>query len=213
MTVTHDPQDDVRTTANGWRLVPLGKICELRIETRDPTRTPEVPFRYVDISGVDNTRKRIVDARTMLGGNAPSRARQVIRTEDVLVATTRPNLNAVALVPSELDQEICSTGFCVLRPVRGIVESGYLFAFVQTDAFVDSLTSLVKGALYLAVTEKQVLAQHIPLPSLPEQRRIAAILTERMEAVERARNAAEAQLETVRHLPAALLREAFSGRL
>jgi type I restriction enzyme S subunit len=70
--------------------------------------------------------------------------------------------------------------------------SGFLFAFVQSKEFVDSLSDLVKGALYPAVTDSQVRAQVIPLPPLIEQQRIAAILTEQMAAVERARTAAEA---------------------
>jgi type I restriction enzyme S subunit len=53
----------------------------------------------------------------------------------------------------------------------------------------------------------------IPLPPLSEQRRIAAILREQMAAVERARAAAEAELEAIEALPAALLRRAFSGEL
>jgi len=53
----------------------------------------------------------------------------------------------------------------------------------------------------------------IPLPPLAEQKRIAAVLTEQMAAVDRARAAAEAELETINRLPAALLRRAFSGEL
>ncbi|MEJ5375825.1 MAG: restriction endonuclease subunit S, partial [bacterium] len=52
-----------------------------------------------------------------------------------------------------------------------------------------------------------------PLPPLPEQRRIAAILKERMAAVDRLRKALEEQLEAINKLPAAILRKAFSGEL
>jgi type I restriction enzyme, S subunit len=50
-----------------------------------------------------------------LGQDAPSRARKVVQTEDVLVSTTRPNLNAVAMVPDKFNDQIASTGFDVLR--------------------------------------------------------------------------------------------------
>jgi type I restriction enzyme S subunit len=49
----------------------------------------------------------------------------------------------------------------------------------------------------------------VPLPPLPEQRRIAGILKEQMAAVEKARAAAEAQLQAAKALPAAYLREVF----
>ncbi len=195
---------------DGWRWVVLDEVCTRGTGTRDPRRELEVPFRYVDISSVDNQSKLITQARALPGKEAPSRARQVIRTNDVLVATTRPNLNAVALVPPDLDNEICSTGFCVLRP-KPEIEPDYLFAFVQTTAFVRTLSDLVKGALYPAVTDGQVRAQKLPLPPLSEQRRIAALLHDQLVAVAEARAAVQAQINAAQALPAAHLRSVFSN--
>lgn len=193
---------------DGWRWVKLGEVCEEKTGTRDPRLQPTDTFRYVDISSVDNTEKRILDASVLFGKDAPSRARQVINAGDVIVSTTRPNLNAVALVPHELDNQICSTGFCVLRP-KIELDRDYLFAYVCSPDFVKNLTDLVKGALYPAVTDKQVKAQVIHLPPLPEQKRIAAILNEQMATVEKAHAAAEAQREAAKALSGAYLRKVF----
>ena len=192
----------------GWKWVRLGDVCETSSENRDPRREPNKPFHYVDIASIDNASKQILDFKTLLGKDAPSRARQVIRTENVIVSTTRPNLNAVALVPQALENQICSTGFCVLRSSKAI-EPIYLFNFVQSGEFVQSLSNLVKGALYPAVTDRQVLDQLIPLPPLPEQKRIVAILTDRLSTIDKARTATEAQLKAAKALPAAYLREVF----
>ncbi len=191
-------------------LVPLSDLCVPRTGVRDPSSNPDEPFKYVDISAVDNRAKRITAPQTLMGKVAPSRARNVIRAGDVLVATTRPNLNAVAMVPGELDDQICSTGFCVLRAGPRI-HPDYLFQFVQSPAFVQPLSDLVKGALYPAVNDSQVLALKIPLPPLAEQERIAGRLTEQLGAVERARAAAAQRLAAAESLPAALLREVFDG--
>ena len=43
----------------------------------------------------------LTEARAILGRDAPSRARQAVRANDTIVATTRPRLNAAAQVPSE----------------------------------------------------------------------------------------------------------------
>ena len=53
----------------------------------------------------------------------------------------------------------------------------------------------------------------LPLPSLPEQKRIAALLNDQLAAVERARKAADDELAAINALPAALLRRAFRGEL
>ena len=53
----------------------------------------------------------------------------------------------------------------------------------------------------------------IPLPSLPEQQRIAALLNGQLATVEQARKAAETQLAAINDLPAALLSQAFTGAI
>ena len=73
---------------------------------------------YIDIGSVSQDSKQITNETRMLGGEAPSRARQIISQGDILVSTVRPNLNAVALVPERLDGATASTGFCVLRPIK-----------------------------------------------------------------------------------------------
>ena len=143
----------------------------------------------------------------IIGKDAPSRARRVIRTGDVIVSTTRPNLNAVAVVPFDLDGQICSTGLCVLRPNRLALDSRYLYYYTTHETFVSSLSGLVNGAMYPAITDKQVFDQTIPLPPLGEQQRIVAALETQMAAVERARKAAEEMLEAVKALNASLLRK------
>lgn len=192
-----------------WRWVKLGEVCA-NTGNRDPKTTPNIYFRYVDISSVDNRLKQIVETRTILGKDAPSRARQSIKANDILVATTRPNLNAVALVTEEFDNQICSTGFCVLRP-KEIINPLFLFMFVQTQYFIDTISGQVKGMLYPAVTDNQVKEVYLPLPPISEQEHIATKLQKLMQEVERARTACERQLEAAKALPAAYLRDVFES--
>jgi len=180
---------ELRKLPKGWQWVRLGDVCQSEITTRNPKKEPDKSFYYIDISSIDNELKRILSPKLTLGKESSSRARQVILTYDVIVSTTRPNLNAVALVPKELNNQICSTGFCVLRAKSNLLDTNYLFHFVRSYEFVKCLSDLVKGALYPAITNKQVFAQLIPLPPLPEQKRLATLLTEKLAEVERARAA------------------------
>lgn len=191
------------------RQVSISEVCTLT-ETCDPRKDPDVMFHYVDIASVDNKLKKITSAKKLLGKDAPSRARKRIRQGDIILSTTRPNLNAVAIVPEELDGQVCSTGFCVLRP-REIIERDFLFFHCLSEPFVGALTDLVKGALYPAVSDKQVFSQIIPLPDLATQRRIAARLRAQLAEVEAARKAAQDQLDAIDRLPAAYLLEAFGS--
>jgi type I restriction enzyme S subunit len=94
----------------------------------------------------------------------------------VVVSTVRPNLNAVAQVPTELDGATGSTGFCVLRADASRLDGRYLFHWVRSPGFIAEMVSRTTGASYPAVSDRVVRGSKIPLPSLPEQRRIAAIL-------------------------------------
>jgi hypothetical protein len=141
-----------------YPLLELSELCTRNIDLIDPKRQPDHQFSYIDISAVDNQSKRITTPQRVFGKDASVRARQVIQKNDVLIATTRPNLNSVALVPESLAGQVCSTGFCVLR-TNPLLDPEYLFAYVQSPMFVQALTDLVQGALYPAVTDKQVRAQ------------------------------------------------------
>jgi type I restriction enzyme S subunit len=153
----------------------IGDVTD-RVRTWNPLNAPgDSEFDYVDLSAVDNERKRILAANRVRASDAPSRARQLIEAGDTLVSTVRPNLNAVAMVPSRLHGATASTGFTVLRPTEQ-VDGRYLFHWVRSPAFVDDMVRKATGASYPAVSDRIVKESTIPLPSLGEQRRIAAIL-------------------------------------
>lgn len=76
----------------------------------------------------------------------------------------------------ELDDATASTGFCVLRPEPGMLDGNFLFHWVKTPDFVSDLARKSTGASYPAVSDRIILDSYIPLPPLPDQKRIAAIL-------------------------------------
>ena len=190
---------------SGWKWVKLGDVC-LQTGTVNPKDKANEEFNYVDISAVDRSAKRILDPSRLLGKDAPSRARKLIRESDVLVSGTRPNLNAVALVPRELSGSVCSTGFSVLRTNEKLM-SEYLFAFVRTPQFVSNLTSLTTGQLYPAVSDKQIKSQFIPLPPLEEQKIVAKRLVHGQHIMK-----TNAESDTkIEELKSSLLQRAFRG--
>jgi len=151
-----------------WPTPPIGSLCENAVQ-RDPRQCPDEFFRYIDISSIDRNRKTITEAASIIGSDAPSRARKEVRYADVLVSTVRPNLNTIAQIDdTALDGEIASTGFCVLRPRSVLLVSRYLFYYCQTPLFIEEVTKSVRGAHYPAVSDTDVKSVRIPLP-LPSE--------------------------------------------
>jgi len=175
--------------------IPIGRLVS-QVLTWNPLKpgNEEDSFEYIDLSAIDQELKRITGARNILCAEAPSRARQLVRADDVLVSTVRPNLNGLAIVPSELDGATASTGFCVLRANREVLEPGYIFHWAKSPGFVANMVSLATGAGYPAVSDRIILDSGIPLPPLSEQRRIAAIL-DKADALRTKRREALAQLD------------------
>ena len=101
-----------------------------------------------------------------------------------------------AQVPQELDGEIASTGFCVLRPDQKQINHRYLFYWTLTSDFIDHLVSNVRGANYPAVTDNIVKETLIPLPPLSEQRRIVELL-DQADALRKKRAEADAKAQRI----------------
>lgn len=192
-----------------WARTELSEVTEERIDQPGPEG--DGTFTYLDIGGIDNKSKRIIEPKTLPVSQAPSRAKQLVKAGDVLVSMTRPNLNAVALVPPELDNSIASTGFHVLRAREAA--PAWLYYAVQTPDFVDAMCQLVQGALYPAVRPKDIRAFALPMPPLPEQHRIVAEIEKqftRLDAGVAALRRAQANLKRYR---ASVLKAACEGKL
>lgn len=187
--------------------VSLGDVADEPVLQDGPTSD----FTYVDISSIDRESKLIVGAKPISSSEAPSRAKQLLKAGDVLVSMTRPNLNAVALVPDHLDGAIGSTGFHVLR--SRWIKPEFLFGLVQTDAFIDSMCDAVQGALYPAVRPRDIAAFSFTLQSTNQQVRVVEKLEELLSELDGGvadLKAAQKKLEQYRQ---SLLKAAVEGTL
>jgi type I restriction enzyme S subunit len=97
--------------------------------------------------------------------------------------------------------------------LREGIEANYLFHFLHTQDFIGEITAHDQSLGVPHVSPKQVEHVQLPVPPLAEQRTVAArIETQLAEASVLAAHLS-ARLTTLDHLPAALLREAFNGRV
>lgn len=201
-----------RAEEEGWEWKRLGETL-FKKETRNPTKSPDEEFYYVDISSVDNSEFRIKYTKKIIGREAPSRARKVIRKNDVIFATTRPYLKSIAIVPEKLDNQICSTGFCVCRAKTDKIDFRYLFYYLIWDKFIESLLPKMRGSSYPAITDNDIYTSEITLPPLPVQKQIVEKLDGIRAMVESLKWQQKERSDWLDKLPKALLEKAFRGEL
>ena len=158
-----------------WDVKPVYTLT-LATAKRDPSQEPDTEFRYIDVSSVSSEQHHITAYEQLMGYDAPTRARNIVFEGDTIFATVRPYLRNIALVPIELNDSICSTGYCVLRADRTMLESRFLFCSCISAGFVAGVEAHQQGVSYPAVSDRVVRRQVIPLPPLHEQRAIAAQL-------------------------------------
>lgn len=193
----------------GWTHTPIDEVVALGVEQVRPDGQQFIT--YVDISSIDRASKRITSPKKYRAVDAPSRARQRLASADVLMSMTRPNLNAVAMVPAELEGSIGSTGFIVLRALG--INPRWLYFASQTTAFIRSMSGAVQGVLYPAIRPTDVREFRIPLPPLAEQHRIVEAIEQQFTRLDAATAALERARANIKRYRASVLAAACSGRL
>ena len=198
---------DLMTPKAGWVEKKLGEMCG-KIQNIKWTEMSGT-HKYVDLSSVSREDLTIMNSIEIDYQNAPSRAKQIMKLNDVLFATTRPTLRRLCLVPEDYDNDICSTGFCVLRPIS-IIHHKFLFYSLQTNDFYNYLEPLQTGANYPAVTDGVVKSYIFSFPtSLEEQQQIAAQLDDLSVNIKSLQSNYEQTLTLCNDLKQSLLKKIF----
>jgi len=188
-----------------WEVVRLGEEVDINNESCDPKRDfPEKRFLYIDIDSIQNETGVIKRAKTIIGKEAPSRARRLIRYNDVIMSTVRPYLKAFAIVPREYNDQICSTGFAVFTCKERILPS-YLLYILFSNSIITQCNRMMVGGQYPALNDSQVRKIQLPLPPLPEQQKIAEILSTVDEAIKKTVQA----IDKTKRLKKGLMQELF----
>ena len=178
----------------------------------NPNKSPEAQFKYVDVSGVSNQEFVINETQLLFGKDAPSRAKKNIITNDIIFATVRPTLRRIAIVPKELNGQVESTGYVVLR-VNKSNHFKFLFYFLLSDMFMKAMSSLQRGASYPAVTDMDVKLQKIKVPNYKEQIKIVEKLDILMLSIDTVKNVKNKKIKELGLLKQSILQQTLSEKL
>lgn len=157
----------------------------------DPSKFPDEVFDLYSIPAFDNGQPEVV------AGSSIGSAKQIVEPDDILLSKIVPHIRRSWVVGKKRGRRlIASSEWIVFR--SGRIQPDYLRHVLVSDPFHRQFMSTVSGVggSLLRARPTHVAKIEIPLPPLPEQRRIAKVLDHAVE-LRTKRRATLAQLDTL----------------
>ncbi len=198
----------------GWEIKTLRELT-LKVEKVKRKEVDEKEeLIYLDIGGLDNNFNKIENYKTYIWKDAPSRAQQIVKVNDILFSTVRTYMKNIAIIDKEIfNSQIASSGFTVLRTNKQ-TSFKYIFYNTISDIFLNPLNELQTGSSYPAVRDSDVFNQKISIPkSLEEQHQIVQEIESRLSVADKMEESIAQSLQQAEALRQSILKKAFSGEL
>jgi len=193
----------------GWEIKKLGEVCEIMNGGTPDTTVPKfwdgenlwiTPKDMGKLEGiyVDDTFRKITD-----DGLKNSSAKNLPINSIILSSRAPIGHLAINTKPISTNQ-----GCKGLVPHKGV---GTLYVYYFLSNSVDLLNSLGTGATFKELSGSKLGSVEIPIPPLPEQLRIVAILDEAFAAIATAKANAEQNLKNAKELFESYLQGVFEN--
>lgn len=194
-----------------WNDVPIKYITTCNDDTLSESTNKDFAFEYIDIGSVKYG-KGIINVQPMTFEDSPSRARRIVKSNDVIISTVRTYLKAVAIIPKIENPTIVSTGFAVLRAKKNI-DSKFLQYTLSNDTFVSTVEKYSNGVSYPAINSTELIKFKIPVPPLEEQQNIADFLDSKTASIDSAIQAQKDIVEKLKEYKQSVITEAVTKGL
>jgi len=173
------------------QLTELGELMTSRQASVDPSKYPDEVFDLLSIPAYDN------GAPDVVCGSDIGSSKKVVEPGDVLLSRIVPHIRRAWVVPeANGKRQIASGEWIVFRGSQ--FDPNYLRHLLTSDVFHVQFMNTVAGVggSLLRARPAFVAKIEIPLPPLPEQKRIADIL-DKADALRRKRQEAETHFDTL----------------
>ena len=123
----------------------------------------EVEYTYIELASVGRAGE-IVNAERNLGSALPTRARRQVNSGQVIISSIEGSLQSCALITSEFDKSLCSTGFYVIDSEN--INSETLLVLFKCELMQALMKQRCSGSILAGITKDELLS--MPLPRIDE---------------------------------------------
>jgi restriction endonuclease S subunit len=176
----------------------LGEMVSFSNESWNQSDFFEDKFPYIEISEIDVVSGEIKNISKIAIDEAPSRAKMIVRKNDIIVSTTRPSRGAIAFIDKKTDFSIASTGFSVIRRLKtDKIDRQFLFYVLRQNFSLFQMEQRSSGGNYPAITQEELSNLYIPVPPLEIQAQIVKKFNEAYETKRQKEAEAKALLASI----------------
>lgn len=193
----------------GWEIIPVKYLAKYNYDTLAESCSPDFEFSYIDIGSVTYT-DGITNYQNFKFKDAPSRARRIVHSGDILVSTVRTYLRAVACVNEHRLPQIASTGFLVLQADISKIHPHFLMYSVLSDNFICKVEANSVGISYPAINASQIVHFKLPIPQLSEQFLLVTYLDRQCSEIDALRSKTLSSIEEYKKLKQAVITQAVT---
>ncbi|MEQ1916545.1 MAG: restriction endonuclease subunit S, partial [Gallionella sp.] len=194
-----------------WSVYTLKSVASVNDNVLSENISAESIIEYVDIGAV-SADKGIEFTQSMTFIDAPSRARRLVKHGDVIISTVRTYLRAIAPVFQPPSNLVVSTGFAVIRARKKVI-SEFIRYSLQDESFMSEVTARSIGVSYPAINANELMSIQIVVPTVCEQRAIAAYLDQQTQHIDAQLATLDEQAQVLKELRKAIIHEAVTGKI
>lgn len=165
----------------GWKETTLGEVADVNAATINGDY-PHDEIEYIDVASVEE--RKLVNTQILQLKEAPSRAKRIVRDNDILISTVRPNLKHYCFIKKSKPNLVASTGFAVVSAKS--TDAYFLYNLLTTNEYTDYLIKIADSqtSTYPAFNPGVISNSKFIFPPLPEQRAIAGVLSSLDDKIE-----------------------------
>ena len=138
--------------------------------------------------------------------------RTCIIVGDVLISITA-DIGMIALVPEDIEEAYINQHVALARPVSTISPSYLAWFLSSQEGGQKQFLKLQRGATKMGLGLDDIRAVNVPLPPLPEQRRIVTELERRLSLCDKMEATIAESFEKAESLRQSILKKSFEGKL
>ena len=189
-----------------WEEVTIGDFVKTNVSTIRKDSSLKT-IQYLDTSSL--TEGKIDSFQQLDLKEAPSRAKRMVKHNDILISTVRPNQKHYGIIKNPTEDIIVSTGYCVVSCEK--INPHFIYILLTTDDMTEYLHSIAEGSTstYPSLKPSDIEAVEFLLPPEEKLQKFSDYADNAWEKIDKN----HIQIKTLENMRDTLLPKLMSGEV